>query len=111
MENNGHAFQVPDLKGKVFNMLLAGLFVYLLHHIKEIPPMYVWLRDFFDRGWYYSAHTFEIIIWLLPLYSPNMVNYIDWFLNVKPILIPETNPIQKAGHARSPSCIWLDLIS
>ena len=50
MENNGHAFQVPDLKGKVFNILLVGFFVYLLHHIKEIPPMSVWLRDFFLIG-------------------------------------------------------------
>ena len=35
----------------MFSMLLAGgFFVYLLHHIKEIPPISVLLKDFFERG-------------------------------------------------------------
>ena len=40
--DNRHAFQAPDLEGKVFRMLFGWrLFVYLLHHIRKfLQPLF-----------------------------------------------------------------------
>lgn len=98
---SGHPYLVTYLSGKPFSLSSLGmrLAVHVLKTcfviLRVFPSICSLLRVFVMNCWilscFFCIHWFAHVLFIL-LYTVNMLNYINWFLNIEPPLYSQDKP-------------------